>query len=142
MVRRIPDLNLQARNMGRMFNVWQFLALFNTTDYDVPDRGHRGHAIVEQVHANLKTPRSHACRQDTPAVPDWNSRSVRSTSPAPPVPLLDNGWPGTTTATIRRTLVSAPARIASSARRLTLYLPLDWLWEVEWTPAVRLYPAT
>jgi hypothetical protein len=38
----------------------------------------------------------------------------------------------TTTATIRRTLVSVPARIASSARRLTLHLPTDWPWETAW----------
>jgi hypothetical protein len=31
-----------------------------------------------------------------------------------------------TTATIRRKLVTVPARIASSARRLTLHLPTDW----------------
>ena len=37
-----------------------------------------------------------------------------------------------TTGTIRRTLVSVPARIASSARRLTLHLPTDWPWETAW----------
>jgi hypothetical protein len=36
------------------------------------------------------------------------------------------------TATIRRTLISVPARIASSARRLTLHLPRGWPWESAW----------
>ena len=36
------------------------------------------------------------------------------------------------TATIRRTLVTVPARIASSARRLTLHLPRGWPWETAW----------
>jgi hypothetical protein len=36
------------------------------------------------------------------------------------------------TATIRRTLITVPARIASSARRLTLHLPRDWPWENAW----------
>jgi hypothetical protein len=36
------------------------------------------------------------------------------------------------TATIRRTLVTVLARIAPSARRLTLHLPRDWPWETEW----------
>jgi hypothetical protein len=36
------------------------------------------------------------------------------------------------TATIRRTLITVPARIASSARRLTLHLPRDWPWEAAW----------
>jgi Transposase DDE domain group 1 len=38
-----------------------------------------------------------------------------------------------TTATIRRTLIAVPARIASSARRLTLHLPEAWPWEYAWT---------
>jgi len=38
-----------------------------------------------------------------------------------------------TTATIRRKLVHVPARIASSARRLTLHLPRAWPWESAWT---------
>ena len=36
------------------------------------------------------------------------------------------------TATIRRTLISVPARIACSARRLTLHLPRGWPWEAAW----------
>ncbi len=36
------------------------------------------------------------------------------------------------TATIRRTLITVPARIASSARRLTLHLPRNWPWETAW----------
>ncbi len=37
------------------------------------------------------------------------------------------------TATIRRTLITVPARISSSARRLTLHLPTTWPWETDWT---------
>jgi hypothetical protein len=38
-----------------------------------------------------------------------------------------------TTATIRRTLITVPARIANSARRLTLHLPTRWPWQDAWT---------
>ncbi len=38
-----------------------------------------------------------------------------------------------TTATIRRKLITIPARIASSARRLTLHLPTNWPWQHDWT---------
>lgn len=34
-----------------------------------------------------------------------------------------------TTATIRRTLIHVPARLARSARRITLHLPQGWPWE-------------
>lgn len=36
------------------------------------------------------------------------------------------------TGTIRRTVVLVPARIASSARKLTLHLPIGWPWEKPW----------
>jgi len=38
-----------------------------------------------------------------------------------------------TTATVRRKLINVAARIASSARRITIHLPTDWPWESEWT---------
>ena len=37
-----------------------------------------------------------------------------------------------TTATIRAQLISVPARLARSARRLTLHLPQHWPWELAW----------
>ena len=37
-----------------------------------------------------------------------------------------------TTATIRRKLIAVPARIASSARRVTLHLPTAWPWQDAW----------
>ena len=38
-----------------------------------------------------------------------------------------------TTGTIRRKLINVPARVATSARRLTLHLPKAWPWEHAWT---------
>jgi hypothetical protein len=38
-----------------------------------------------------------------------------------------------TTATIRRKLITVPARVASFARRVTLHLPTAWPWETAWT---------
>jgi hypothetical protein len=38
-----------------------------------------------------------------------------------------------TTATIRRKLITVPARVASSARRVTLHLPAHWPWETPWS---------
>jgi hypothetical protein len=37
-----------------------------------------------------------------------------------------------TTATIRRKLITVPARVATSARRITLHLPQAWPWEPAW----------
>jgi hypothetical protein len=38
-----------------------------------------------------------------------------------------------TTATIRRTLIAVPARVASTARRVHLHLPTHWPWETAWS---------
>jgi len=38
-----------------------------------------------------------------------------------------------TTATIRRTLITVPARVTSTARRLRLHLPTHWPWETAWS---------
>ena len=38
-----------------------------------------------------------------------------------------------TTGTIRAQLINVPARIARSARKLVLHLPLAWPWETAWT---------
>ena len=59
-VRRIPDLNPRATTgQNPLFDTWRFHAFFTTTDPDVldtvaADKTHRGHAIIEQVHADLK----------------------------------------------------------------------------------------
>ena len=44
-----------------------------------------------------------------------------------------------TTATIRRTLIHIPARLARSARRITMHLPDAWPWEHAFT---RLFAIT
>jgi hypothetical protein len=35
-------------------------------------------------------------------------------------------------ATLRTHLINVPARVATSARRLTLHLPADWPWTDAW----------
>jgi Transposase DDE domain len=60
-VRRIPDLNPHARDgQATLFDTWRFHAFFTTTDPEVmdtvtADKTHRGHAIIEQVHADPKS---------------------------------------------------------------------------------------
>ena len=59
-VRRIPDLNPKANHgQDTLFDTWRFHAFFTTTDPAVldtvaADKTHRGHAVIEQVHADLK----------------------------------------------------------------------------------------
>jgi len=59
-VRRIPDLNEGKKNgQDTLFDTWRFHAFFTTTDPEAADtvaadKTHRAHAIIEQVHADLK----------------------------------------------------------------------------------------
>ena len=61
-VRRIPDFHAdkhRAAGQDGLFDVWRFHAFFTTTDPTLldtvtADKVHRRHAIIEQVHADLK----------------------------------------------------------------------------------------
>jgi hypothetical protein len=140
-VRRIPDLNPKAQNgQESLFTTWRYHAFFTTTDPDVldtvaADKTHRGHAIIENVHADLKNsalahlPSAHFAANSAwlvLAVMAFNLTRAAATITGPALARA-------TTATIRRTLIAVPARIASSARKLTLHLPTGWPWENAWT---------
>jgi Transposase DDE domain group 1 len=96
---------------------------------------HRGHAIIEQVHADLKNSALAHLPSGTftangvrlvLAVMKFNLARAAATLTGPRLARA-------TTATIRRALIAVPARIASSARRLTLHLPTGWPWQHAWT---------
>jgi hypothetical protein len=143
-VRRIPDLNAEknkAAGQGTLIDVWRFHAFFTTTNPDTldtvaADQAHRHHAVIEQVHADLKNSAlAHLPSGKFTANAAWLVLAViafnltRAAATVTGEPTLAKA----TTATIRRKLIAVPARIASSARRITLHLPQDWPWENAWT---------
>ena len=136
-VRRIPDLNHDS-NHGQqtLFDTWRFHAFFTTTDLDTvtADKTHRGHAIIEQVHADLKdSALAHLPSGRFTANAAWLVLAVIAFNlTRAAATITGTALAKCRTATIRRTLVTVPARIASSARRLTLHLPRDWPWESAW----------
>ena len=142
-VRRIPDLRPpqdQGQGQGTLFDIWRFHAFFTTTDPDdldtvAADKTHRQHAIVEQVHADLKNSAlAHLPSNSFSANAAWLVCAVMAFNLTRAAGTLtaDPKLTKATTGTLRRTIVSVPARIASSARRLTLHLPTDWPWETAW----------
>jgi hypothetical protein len=140
-VRRIPDFNAPADpNQASLFELWRFHAFFTTTDPEVlntvaADKTHRGHAIIEQVHADLKNSAlAHLPSGKFMANSAWLVLAVMAFNLTRAAGTLAGGrFSRATTGTIRRTLISVPARVASSARKLTLHLPRDWPWESQWT---------
>ena len=140
-VRRIPDLN-PGKNHGQdaLFDTWRFHAFFTTTNADeydtvAADKTHRGHAIIEQVHSDLKNSAlAHLPSGKFAANSAWLVLAViafnRTRAAAT---LAGPTLAKSTTATIRRKLIAIPARIATSARRVTLHLPDAWPWQHAWT---------
>jgi hypothetical protein len=147
-VRRIPDLNPKNVDQPTLFDTYRHHAFFATTDKDVmdtvvADKTHRGHAIIEQVHADLKAgPLAHLPSGVFTANSAWLVLAVISfnlTRAAGVIADRAGRLARATTATIRRTLIHVPARLARSARRITLHLPHAWPWE---TAFARLFTAT
>ena len=136
-VRRIPDLNPAPRDgQQSLFDTWRFHAFFTTTDLDTvtADKTHRGHAIIEQVHADLKNSAlAHLPSGRFTANAAWLVLAVIAFNLTRAAAILTGPrLARARTATIRRTLITVPARVASSAPRLTLHLPKDWPWEPAW----------
>ena len=141
-VRRMPDLNPRGKHgQDALFDSWRFHAFFTTTNPDLldtvaADRTHRAHAVIEQVHADLKNSAlAHLPSGKFTANAAWLVLAViafnltRATATLTRQPRLTKA----TTATIRRTLIAIPARLAHSARRITLHLPAAWPWQQAWT---------
>jgi hypothetical protein len=136
-VRRIPELNPQAHaGQPDLFRLWRHHAFFTTSDLDVvsADKTHRQHAIIEQVHADLKdSALAHLPSGCFTANAAWLVLAVIAFNlTRAAATLADSGLAKATTGTIRRKLITVPARLASSARRLTLHLPTAWPWEKPW----------
>ncbi len=142
-VRRIPDLNAEknkAAGQGTLFDTWRFHAFFTTTDPAdldtvTADKTHRGHAIIEQVHADLKNSAlAHLPSGKFTANAAWLVLAVIAFNlTRTAATITGTALAKATTATIRRKLITVPARVASSARRITLHLPTAWPWETAWT---------
>ena len=141
MVRRIPDLNPNNNgDQDTLFDTWRFHAFFTTTDPGMADtvaadKTHRGHAIIEQVHADLKNSAlAHLPSGKFNANAVWLVLAVMAFNLTRATATLTGpALARATTATIRRKLIAVPARIASSARRVTLHLPTHWPWETAWS---------
>ena len=137
-VRRIPDLNPKAvAGQPTLFDTWRFHAFFTTSDLDTvtADKTHRGHAIIEQVHADLKNSAlAHLPSKSFAANGAWLVLAVMAFNLTRAAATLSGSrLAKATTGTIRRTLIGVPARIAGSARTLTLHLPTGWPWQSSWT---------
>jgi hypothetical protein len=138
-VRRVRDANpehVQRNAQGELFRVWRHHPFFtnsaeSTAEADIT---HRGHAIIETVHSDLI---------DGPLAGMPSGRFAANAAWALCAAICHNLLRAAGTlaggmhavargATLRRHLVSVPARIARPQRRPVLHLPAHWPWADQW----------
>jgi len=132
-VRRVRDRN----RLAELFPVWRHHPFFTNTaeSTTAADITHRRHAIIETVFADLiDGPIAHLPSGRFSANSAWALCAAITHN------LLRAAGTLTSTnhavargATLRRQLVTVPARIARPQRRPVLHLPAHWPWAHQWT---------
>jgi len=134
-VRRVKRLQPTPAEKTTPSEAWRYHAFItnstlSTVDADVQ---HRHHAIIEQTIAELKGgPLAHLPSGRFHANAAWVALACITFNIARATAVAA----GTATArmaTVQRTLINVPARIASTARQLVLHLPARWPWQHAWT---------
>ena len=137
-VRRVKRLNPDTATLGQgeLFTAYRYHAVFTDSPLSMLDTeaDHRGHAVIEQVNADLKNSAlAHLPSGKFAANSAWLVCAAIAFNLTRAAGVLASAFHAkATTATIRTQLISVPARLARSARRLVLHLPTDWPWEHPW----------
>jgi hypothetical protein len=132
-VRRVRD---RARG-DELFPVWRYHPFFtNSTEPTMQaDLTHRGHAIIETVFADLiDGPLAHLPSGRFAANSAWATCAAITHNLLRAVGTLTSHRHAVARgATLRRHLVTVPARLARPQRRRVLHLPAHWPWAEQWT---------
>ncbi len=98
-------------------------------------KAHRALAIVEQVIADLKHgPLAHLPSGSFAANSAWVVCAAMAYNLTRTAGVHASAFHAkATTGTMRAQLINVPGRLARSARKLVLHLPVDWPWATAWT---------
>ena len=137
-VRRVKRLNPDTvpDGQGELFTAYRHHAVFTDSPLVMlqAEQTHRGHAIIEQVIADLNSgAMAHLPSASFAANSAWlvlAAVAFNLTRAAGAIASVFHAK--ATTATIRAQLITVPARLARTARRLVLHLPRDWPWQDSW----------
>jgi len=137
-VRRVRRLNPNSvpDGQGELFPGYRHHGVFTDSPLTMleAEKTHRGHAIVEQAIADLKSGAlTHLPSGSFAANSAWlvlAAIAFNLTRAAGTIASVFHAK--ATTATIRRQLIAVPGRLARSARRLVIHLPQDWPWQDSW----------
>jgi hypothetical protein len=137
-VRRVRDQNKKAaRGMDELFPVWRHHAVFTDSPFELlqAEGQHRGHAVVEQVFADVTSgPLAHLPSGVFAANAAWLSIAAMAHNLVRAAGSLASlTYAKARAATVRRDLIAVAARTARHGRSsLTLHLPEGWHREREW----------
>ncbi|KWX68255.1 IS1380 family transposase, partial [Mycobacterium sp. NAZ190054] len=131
-VRRVKD----ARYPDALFPVWRYHPFFTDSDepVDAADITHRRHAIIETVFSDLiDGPLAHMPSGRFGANSAWLLCAGIAHNLLRAVGVLAGGAHAVARgATLRRKIVTIPARLARPQRRPILHLPSHWPWADHW----------
>jgi hypothetical protein len=134
-VRRIRAADSEPT--GELFPAWRYHAFLTDTRLSTvdADRTHRRHAVIEQTFADLiDGPLAHLPSGRFAANAAWlTCAGITHNLLRAAGTLAGGAHTKARGATIRRQLVTVPARVARRGRRLVLHLPTYWPWADAWT---------
>jgi hypothetical protein len=136
-VRRVKRLNpTTAPGQDGLFDIWRHHAVFVTSRIELQqaESDHRAHAIIEQVIADAAASAlAHLPSGSFTANSAWAVLWAIAHNLTRATGALAGAFHArATTSTIRAHLINVPARVARSARRITLHLPQAWPWQPAW----------
>jgi hypothetical protein len=137
-VRRVRDLDKRAAaGQGELFPAWRCHAVFTDSPFELiqAEARHRGHAIAEQVFADLTSgPLAHMPSGSFSANAAWTACAAIAHNMLPAAGSLASlAYARARGATLRRDLIDVAARTARHGRgHITLHLPEGWHREQQW----------
>jgi hypothetical protein len=130
-VRRVRIL--ERNDQGELFPTYRYHAVFTDSPFPLTtaEAQHRGHAIIEQVYADLNdSALAHFPSGKFAANAAWLTLAAITHNLTRAAGVLATGHHAKArTATLRRTLIAVAARISRTARTITLHLPEHWPWQ-------------
>ena len=128
-VRRVKDRNVPPRQ-SELFTAWRYHAFVTDSPLELVqvEKQHREHAIIEQVNADLKdSALAHPPSGSFTANAVWLvCAAIAHNLTRAAGCLASMVHARARTGTVRRHLITVPARIARRARRIILRLPVNW----------------
>jgi Transposase DDE domain group 1 len=136
-VRRVKRLDpAQHAGQGELFAQYRYHAVFTDSPFILvqAESQHRGHAVIEQVNADLiDGPLAHLPSGNFAANGAWLAcAAIAHNLTRAAGHLAAPRYAGARAATIRTQIINIAARLAHRARTIHLHLPEHWPWQHAW----------